>query len=852
MPFKVTDNVSGKIITFQNKPTELDLQEAFGSIETDAPTPPPITTGEADVAGLAREGSLFSGQPNTGFLRTTPETLPEDFARKGYEKARPYIESTLEGGGLAGGGIAGTAAGPMGTVIGGALGYAASKEVIDLLDKHFGGLQEQPLTEELLQSGKDVIEGAALTATGEIGGVALRGAVNLLKKGKGVMPALRAKTVEKRAGEELISQGTDLTATQINQNMKIASELEKKIPRLKLTRGQVTNDAQAISLERSLVRGGIRFKRGRVDVSGADLNQEQKAFTERALQDYYQKQVTGKGSVESFTDIVAAQKHSLESGVKTAQDKVNLEVSKLSRVVDEQELSKDLLNRINPAKKAMKDKATELYNKIPDVKLKSDDLHEGILNLVKSEDGIIEPRAKQMMDLIVKHIRKGDKPVNVGYQVLRKLHSRVGRNFRAANSGANPNLEDARQLGLLRDVVDDAMAQVEKATPQAAQAYRKATQFYSGEYIPKFRQGTIAEVLQKGVRGEETKIAMSNIAGEFFTKDGIDDFIRAVGDDKLAMQSMRDYARFNMFNKTYNPYKESIDTAKAFSWVHRNGKVLEKLGIKKELMDIAKKGHGLNVAQKELDLFNKSVAAKILNSSPERVVEQAFGSSRNYAVTAQDLLKLAKGDKSAEQGIKKAIAEHIIDSSKVTAEGFFTDFKVSVSKLLNTSKRFSSALRVLYKDEPQRIKALMDVRKAYQIAARNIASPIGGGSDTMENISNIIAATGGARAGRYYLIINIKKAISRYSDNQINKYLLKATFDPDYAINLMKLAKNPESEKVITRFTELMTSLTRLGIKQQTAPLTQERPESSQSTLGGPPQNTTPKLLKDLLRGKKQ
>src|SRR3990170_2044408 len=41
MPFKVTDNVTKKTITFQDKPTEQDMQEAFGMVSGGSPSSPP-------------------------------------------------------------------------------------------------------------------------------------------------------------------------------------------------------------------------------------------------------------------------------------------------------------------------------------------------------------------------------------------------------------------------------------------------------------------------------------------------------------------------------------------------------------------------------------------------------------------------------------------------------------------------------------------------------------------------------------------------------------------------------------------------------------------------------------------
>jgi hypothetical protein len=734
-----------------------------------------------------------------------------------YLKARPFIKGTAEGLGMVGGGAIGAGAGlgimsiPWG-VAGGALGYTGGKAGVDLLDKAFGIAPNQTVPEMLKQTGKDIITGAELEMSGRVGGKVISNAVDSFGAIKKAIPAVTKKGAEVRAGNELLSQGSGPLTPQIEANIRIAKDLESKIPGLKFTWGTITNDAQAISLERALIRSSTKVKRGKIDVSAADLNQEQRAFTEKSLQDYYNAKLTKTGKVSDFTDVVGGQKANLESGVKTAKDKVNAETLRLSRVADEQDIGKEILGQLNPAKQTARKEASDLYDKIPNVKVGTETIGEKLKTIKGEYDPLIEsPKnfPKRIVDGIIEKTKGGKE---IGFQELRKMRSTILAERRMARSGSNPNPQLDRRLGQVQEALEESIdTQLKDSQGTAGNLYRQASTKY-GEYSKRFKQGTIADVLAKGNRGEETKIAMSNIASKFFTKDGIDDFMKAVGDNKIAIDSMKDFSRYDFYNKVFNTEKNTINTAKAFSWIQKNGKVLDKLGVRKEFVEIAKTGQGLNVSQKNLDLFNHSMAGKFLNADPKMVVSSAFSGSKNYSSTAQELLNLTKGNKGAEEGIKKAVADHILDSSKVTAEGFFTDYKVSSGKLTNQFKKYYPALKTLYKSEPEKLKAITDVQKAYQIANRNVASPIGGGSDTAENISNILAAASGARAGQYYLLISIKKAITKYSDNQINQYLLRATFDPDYASNLMKMAKassakNIDSTKVLGRFNNLMSGL---------------------------------------------
>src|SRR4030067_547407 len=136
---------------------------------------------------------------------------------------------------------------------------------------------------------------------------------------------------------------------------------------------------------------------------------------------------------------------------------------RLSRYMDEQTMGRKIIKAASAGKQAMRDKATILYDKIPNLKLETNTLAGSIDDFIRQEDAIIEPRAQQMITLIKRRVLdEGGIPHNIGYQELRKLHSKIGKNYRVANSGVNPNLEDARQLFKLQEFVDDAMKQVEK------------------------------------------------------------------------------------------------------------------------------------------------------------------------------------------------------------------------------------------------------------------------------------------------------------------------------------------------------------------------------------------------------
>src|SRR3989304_7535617 len=105
-------------------------------------------------------------------------------------------------------------------------------------------------------------------------------------------------------------------------------------------------------------------------------------------------------------------------------------------------------------------------------------------------------------------------------------------------------------------------------------------------------------------------------------------------------------------------------------WLARNTGKLKKLGIYDEFSNVAKMQIKADQNAKYLDIYNKSVAGRILNADIDNMVSEAFSGSKDYAQSASKLMVLAKGNKAAEAGLKKAFADNIIKQSETTAIDF--------------------------------------------------------------------------------------------------------------------------------------------------------------------------------------
>lgn len=789
------------------------VQQAMQQKEAGAIQPQPET--QQPGVGPIQPGSISA---------ITGEPLTEgDIARMAapdYAVTEPYFRPALEFGGMAAGAAVAAPAALFGipaSVPAGALGYAAGKEIADIIYKppkttkeafvsaigsvaegatyEMGGALIAPIARV---AGKPIVggvlggaTGAALDPENRLRGAAVGAAVGV---GGGTYAQLRlskkalARQALKKFEKEI--SGTTLTQPQIEKNIVLAKNIESKIRQatgidFKFTQGQLTNDASAISLERTLAKKG-----------GQDLSQAQREFANKALHSYYTKEISGVGDPSKYILQVERAGSELAANTRKAATAVDAEVAKISRHMDEQAIGSEIWGILSEGKKAAKAQATKLYDKIPNIKLPTANLARGVESLIKAEDRIIEPRTNKMIGLLKTHIKKDSK--NVGFQVLRKIRSRIDKNIRAATAGPNPDLEDARQLGLLKTQVDDGLSLVKETRPEVAKLYDDATQFYRKEFIPKFRQGAVADVLQRGKRGEITKVAMAGVAKTFNSLGGIDDFMRVVGDNKEAISAMEDFFKFDLLNAAKNNETQKLVHKKALNWLVKNSGKLKKLKIYEKFKDIVNMQKTVEESIKYQDAFNKSVANRVLNADVDSFVANAFSGSKNYSKTANELLKLTKGDKVAEQGLKKAFAENITRQSEASTVGFFqagetfseTAFNTSFAKLTSQIKKYKPAIDIIYKNEPEKIKALNTVWKAYDIIGRTAKSPIGGGADTFELFGKSLDVVAGSTApGKWYAFKTIRDMIDKFGKDNVEIYLRKAMFEPDYAKVIESIAK---------------------------------------------------------------
>ncbi len=324
-------------------------------------------------------------------------------------------------------------------------------------------------------------------------------------------------------------------------------------------------------------------------------------------------------------------------------------------------------------------------------------------------------------------------------------------------------------------------------------------------YIEKFKQGTVNDILRKGPDGAD-KVQSGQIAGRFFKPgvagmDAADDFIKAIGDDPKAKEAIRDYVRQDMIANAKNPTTGEITAIGLNRWKAKYKRALDKFGLSKEFDTIEKARKQLDQAVDAQAEFEKSAAAKLLDSDPLKAVQNAL-SKGSKASAAHNLMSKITDDRMAVSGLQNAMVDHILlkDVGELR----------TIAKMDALIKEYDPALRVIFEANPRKYESIKTVRNAVKTLGRTNASPLGGGSDTAENLLSVMAKEGGMATWKIAGIVQAAMApFKQLSEVNVNRFINRAILDPEYARTLTMMAKGMDDTLIVSR---LKAQLAKIGI----------------------------------------
>lgn len=629
--------------------------------------------------------------------------------------------------------------------------------------------------------------------------------------------------------------GTPDTQAQIDKNVFEARSLEDKIPGLKFSIGELTDDASVKRLQASLSKAGV----------GADLSQSERAMANRAIDRYFLRNVTGPGTPGAFIKEVADTAAEFQSATKNASDTVSLEVTRLSRSIDPEFISQNIKDKLRIPLDELKAVQKKLFSSVPKLQVKTQPMADAVDSVKKQfvqdeprnfrPTGVIRQIENAIFETIEKKVVSGGglttKIVkeqvlrDVPLQRIRGISQTIDALIKKARGGTNPNNVLARRLQILKSSITGGFDEGKLTSEGAFQlTARSGDQTSKGirilqeanaarvDQAIRFERGTVGKVLQRGQRGEETRVALANIASEFNTLGGIDDLSRALGSKELATDAMSDFFRMDLLNApgVRDATTGNLSLKAINKWIAKNALKLKKLGLSDEFKNTAKLQESLEVAADRLDIFNKSVAGRVLGAEPGEFVEAAFTSTKNLERTANELMALTRGNKAAQRGLKRAVSLRFLEMSESATRSFFqgasptqTRFVTSSAKFTENAKKFKNALAVIYRDEPEKLKALNRARKAFEILSRTARQSGGteqvGLADVEVAVKTGIAGAGAAAPRIAFAIKVINNVVESLGKGNIDKYLRRMVFDPDYALALMKETASDFSPKAFDR-----------------------------------------------------
>lgn len=726
-----------------------------------------------------------------------PRPEPEVRPLAGFvsETARPV----LSGGLSIAGGTVGSGVGPAGTVAGSAVGFAAGEELADKLDEFLGLRERKPLIVELKETGRDIGTGAVAELTGQSIAKAAAPAVKFVASKLPAIPFTQEGA--KKAAGKVIAAQTEAGPI-VAKNIDEARVLEENIPGLKFSRGQLTESPDVIKFERT---------RARMPGDAAAAQKELEATNSQAIRDFIKK-TKGPEAAGDVVESLTAQKTGIDTGVTAAEEELARQSTRLGEGIDPIAAGQTIRAEARAGQKVASKEAGKLFEEVPQFEIDAS-------SIVAKVDELSKPLSK--FEDIAKSVPEDFARIKsvleeTGGKVtpddLQGLLSELKKTLRESTTGATPNARAASRLKSLISEVDNVLSRAGEGTGSAAETLKTAQQTFKKEVIDKFRTGAVSEILEKGRRGN--KVADSQIVSKFFKPgaqggEAARQFKRSIGDNPKAMAAMSDAIKQDLL-ATANPVTGEITETALKSWLKKNNPALRELGMVDNFNTISKARTELNKAREIKVGFDKSVASKFLNADVGKAVKTAFASgSKNKA--AGELMSRLEGDKKAISGLQNSIIDHIIESAKVTELDAFKEPIVKFSIVENLSREFKKPIEIIFKDSPEKIKAFEQYKSALRRLQSGKASPLGGGSDTAENILTTIAQSTGLSSSR---AVNVARAVIKpfkdISDNQVNAFLNRAAFDPDFAYTLKLAAEGKPVDQISER---LKGQLLSLGIK---------------------------------------
>lgn len=766
-----------------------------------------------DAAQSQRIGEELTQDGDISFDNLNPkqQSAADELKKRGRLKSivsagvhylRPTLEGLASAGAAIGGTIAGAPTGPFAPAVGAAAGagaYTATKQALDRLDE-WATLPEEIKAAPPMQQMKQTMEDFRTGLAFEFGGPAVmeifkhagRGAAGGFGRIKDIIrkntPALSEDQISKRASEIITEHRGNIE--QYDINLTEAERVSDSILGFRPTIGQKTGDPGLIKLQR-----GLETKPG----IAAELGEAQKAENVSAIQDYLKDQFPGSATIDDVLGELEAQATSLKTQAETGAG-VAKKVEASIPTEQPQVTGRKITAAIEEAKAPVLKKEKELWEQVPDIEMDTARTDEAFKSAVE-KPSTAQPIAKQM-DAIYQQLPK----TKEGLQT-------IDRELGSALSNPAATQTERSVLGKMRKAVESDFDKLGEAATDVGPKYKAAKEYSKTQKFDRFDKGAVGEIAKRGNFFGGKKVPEGKIPGKFMDVDNADQLILAIGKNKAGTVMIGHYAD-DMANKVSYGEDGVLKSASLSRWYSKNKKVLEKYGIGKDFKTVEQAHKSMQAAQVAETEFNRSIASKMLNADPQNAIQRAFEggegiSGKNTGAIMKNLLKRVEGNPQAIKGLENGFKNFMFNQIKTTAETLKGDSTLSKATLDKAMKRFAPAQAILYKRQPEKLKALKTVQKALLIMNRT-AKGVTGGSDTSEKLNIVasvlhsIARTPGIAHGVKLSQIGLGM-LKNLNEQEVTDFTAKLLYDPDLAKIISRATgNNPPVNKIKTELKNYM------------------------------------------------
>jgi hypothetical protein len=707
-----------------------------------------------------------------------PEPEERSLGQKTAAALEPYARPVLQAAGATAGGVLGALTPlppPFGSIAGGSLGYATGEKAADTLAE-YAGTREPDQTIGGMAGGiaGDLAEGAIYEAGGQTFAVVAGKLVPIAKK----LASKIAKPAQTAAGKAVAQARTPGYAPR-EPNVAEAQAIEAEIPGTRFSEAQRTGDPGMIKLERA------RARQPGSEVAG--MQHEQKIMNDEALRRYYEKVFGEKEGAEELQKALALSRGRLG---KTAQSASAVAEERLSRLPAEapETVGAKVIEKLKTQERAAREEASALYEKVPEgTPVDTEGLLNDIREIIKPSFRLEPP--ENVPPLLTSLLK--EKAEGFTVRDLQGLRSELLSQARDARAGASPNRRLSARLTQAVNAVEDAIGYAGGKNPElfaANENYRRFSQTY--------RQGTVGDILKSGRRGETSGVPPSQVMTRIWGKgkeSAADEFIKAVGPADAA-EIATEHAAYELA-RTATTADGKISSKAFESWFRKNEAMLNKYKIADNFKALKNAQKLVDAAERQLARFEKSAASNALDADVGKAIEAAV-KGRNTRRAVEELKAAVAGDPNGLAGLQKALADHIFNKAQERSLMIAGKPSISNAAFYRARMKYNEAMKALFTgpEGAKKIRAMNSIQKALEIASRTTRSPLGGGSDTAENVFSALGNVVNIGGPKMIVVRAAKKALGKLTKEQVDDLVSRALFDPELAYKLEQVYRGKSGE----------------------------------------------------------